>query len=261
MLGQMHNDPYLAKQKSITTHVTHFCCTLTHGIYSFTALWVSTQHHCMNGDAQLVIGEKTRITKGDATAARQKPKLQKHFVQQMTKWHLYFIPICICHFSTNASELIINCFVTHLLNYIWWLLASNPISFWGVDHTELRHIDNLFASASLFKTNNYCFVIHLLNHMVVVGFKSYPILWRWCSVLTSMTNKLGDCSGSQKLDLSFYFPSNRSFFYWIYIKARSLSHINVQHKKYKEKDVRILQGHPEMQCKCFSILFVVIVHG
>jgi hypothetical protein len=53
---------------------------------------------------ELVIGEKTRITQGDVTAARQKPKFQKHFVQQMTKWHLYFIPICICRILAEMLQ-------------------------------------------------------------------------------------------------------------------------------------------------------------
>jgi hypothetical protein len=63
-------------------------------------------------------------------------------------------------------------------------------------------------------------VIHLLNciYMMVVGLKSYLILRRtlMLSSKTRITNKLGYCSSSQKLDLSFHFASSISFFYWKY---------------------------------------------
>jgi hypothetical protein len=103
-----------------------------------------------------------------------------------------------------------------------------------------------------------CFAIHLLNHMVVVGFKSYLIFKRWCAVLTISTNKLGDCSGSQKLDRSFIFrETNLTFIEYIKLDLWATWTYNT--KFIRKTTYAFYKDIP--RCKCFSTLFVVIVHG
>jgi hypothetical protein len=61
-------------------------------------------------------------------------------------------------------------------------------------------------------------------YMMVVGLKSYLILRRtlMLSSKTRITNKLGDCSSSQKLDLPFHFAIEQHIFLLLKIQKLDL---------------------------------------